>query len=238
MVVATSAILLLQTTARKNTLIALQVALFTIIFNAFLKSIWQIPLPETAHSDGWAYPSGHTHFTVAYWSIVCLYYRSLTLFTATGLILTAYGYALVAKGYHHSVDILPAAILGISEAIVFVYLFTKSKSSHYVSALLTILSVIFLSLTPLNYTELWLSLGAQFVFPYLFLCLPSNTSKGIEALMQSICIFILMFSFGAAIHIHSFDHSPLMLTTASMFIIIFGFYWPLKTSKSPPPANL
>ena len=43
LVVATSAILLLQTKARKNTLIALQVALFTIIFNAFLKSIWQIP---------------------------------------------------------------------------------------------------------------------------------------------------------------------------------------------------
>ena len=47
LVVATSAILLLQTKARKNTLIAL-VALFTIIFNAFLKSRWQIPYQNSS----------------------------------------------------------------------------------------------------------------------------------------------------------------------------------------------
>ena len=77
---------------------------------------------------------------------------------------------------HYSVDIF-YFILGISEAIVFTYLFMKNKNPLCISSV--IFFMIFLSLTPLNYPELWLALGPQLVFHIFFVY--NNRSNGIEA---------------------------------------------------------
>jgi membrane-associated phospholipid phosphatase len=85
---------------------ALILTLFTIPYNGFLKSIWQLPLPEPM--QGWGFPSGHTHNLIIFWGWLVI--ESKSWFCAFLFLVVAIlnSYGILYQGYHYPIDIIAA----------------------------------------------------------------------------------------------------------------------------------
>jgi membrane-associated phospholipid phosphatase len=94
--------------------------LFTNVYNLYLKSIWQIPLP--APLEGWAFPSGHMHSAVVFWGWLAFELRKFWAIMATIVILTCIGYGLVYNGYHYPRDILGSLLFGGISIMIYGFL--------------------------------------------------------------------------------------------------------------------
>lgn len=79
---------------------------FTMVYNAYLKSVFQIPLP--IYMEGWAFPSGHMHSAFVFWGALALQARNLIIWALTLFMLLICGYGLIYEGFHTPVDILGA----------------------------------------------------------------------------------------------------------------------------------
>ncbi len=84
--------------------------LFTMIYNAYLKSIWQAPLPPPM--EGWAFPSGHMHSAMVFWGWLAIEFRKVWFYEIVFFILTLVGYGLIQQGYHYPVDVLASVGFG------------------------------------------------------------------------------------------------------------------------------
>ena len=91
--------------------------LFTIIYNVYLKSIWQVPLP--APLEGWAFPSGHMHTAVVFWGWLAFEYKKLWSWTMSFFILCLCGYGLLFNVYHYPIDIVGS--VGFGTLSIFLY---------------------------------------------------------------------------------------------------------------------
>lgn len=144
------------------------ILLFTMVYNVYLKSIWQIPLPPPL--EGWAFPSGHMHSAVVFWGALAIAYRrfwfgALVLFT---LCLTGYG--LIYHGYHYPIDIVGAVAFG--SLSLFIYHVFQQQSyfkakPHRLGALLSLLAIGCMLLMPpesLQKWHIWQALGALIGF--------------------------------------------------------------------------
>lgn len=80
--------------------------LFTVIYNSWLKSLWQIPLPP--HLDGWAFPSGHMHAACVFWGALAIELNKRIFYWIYPAIISIVGYGLFYNGYHDLIDILGA----------------------------------------------------------------------------------------------------------------------------------
>jgi membrane-associated phospholipid phosphatase len=100
----------------KRTIILL---LFAAVFNAFLKSLWNVPLNPALGLEGWAYPSGHTQFSVVMWLSLLLQLRKKWVSMAKWLILPLGLIYMVDEGYHDWPDVFG----GICSAIIIVGVF-------------------------------------------------------------------------------------------------------------------
>lgn len=91
--------------------------LFTMILSVFLKSLWQIPLPEPM--NGWAFPSGHMSAGIALWGWLAHEYhnRRFSLLVLFGLI--ALGFSLVHMGYHRPMDIAGSVVVSSLSLVLF-----------------------------------------------------------------------------------------------------------------------
>lgn len=89
---------------------ALVLLFFTMIYNLYLKSIWQIPL--TPPLEGWAFPSGHMHAGWVFWGWLALQFNlRFTLPIFLGMMLLS-GWAMSYHNYHNLADMLGAAGFG------------------------------------------------------------------------------------------------------------------------------
>jgi len=123
--------------------------LFTIIYNLYLKSLWQHPLPPPL--EGWAFPSGHMHSAVVFWGWLAIEYRRLWFSAIVGLILCLVAYGLLYSGYHYPIDIVGS--LAVGALSLFIYYFVNrlpffKESPYQVGVLLTLLGFGIMMLIP------------------------------------------------------------------------------------------
>lgn len=89
---------------------AILLVTFTTIYNAYLKSIWRIPLPHPL--KGWAFPSGHMHSAVIFWGFLAYHYQKPWFSALVGGMLALSGFGLVYSGYHYFIDVVAAVGFG------------------------------------------------------------------------------------------------------------------------------
>jgi membrane-associated phospholipid phosphatase len=99
---------------------ALFLLFFTMVYNAYLKSIWQIPLP--IYLEGWAFPSGHMHSAVAFWAVIAIQARNVIVWALTLFMLILCGYGLLYEGFHTPIDIFAAYGFGAVTLIIYYFL--------------------------------------------------------------------------------------------------------------------
>ncbi|MGE3319589.1 MAG: phosphatase PAP2 family protein [Candidatus Berkiella sp.] len=143
------------------------ILLFTMVYNVYLKSIWQIPLP--APLEGWAFPSGHMHSTMAFWGALALEYKRFWFRILVLMILAMSGFALVYSGYHYPIDILGAVAFGSLTLLVYRFLLQQSfckELPYRLGFLLIPLATLCILLTPpeARKLHLWQAYGAMIGF--------------------------------------------------------------------------
>lgn len=87
--------------------------LFTMIFNALLKSLFLVPLNPALGKEGFAFPSGHMQVSVVFYGWLFWAYPYWGLRGVILLILSGVGYGLIQQGYHTITDIVGAVIVGV-----------------------------------------------------------------------------------------------------------------------------
>lgn len=84
--------------------------LFTMIYNVWLKSIWQIPLPQPL--EGWGFPSGHMIAAMAFWGWLAVEMRRFWFSSIIFLVLCFVAYGIIYNVYHTPIDIFGAIGFG------------------------------------------------------------------------------------------------------------------------------
>lgn len=145
----------------------LLILLFTMIYNVYLKSVWQIPLPPPL--EGWAFPSGHMHSAVVFWGALALQLQRRWFSLLVCGMLTMAGYGLVYHGYHYPIDI--AGAIGFGTLTLIIYQFAQKQplfkqQPYRLGIMLAVLSGIFILLTPpeARKLHLWQAFGALLGF--------------------------------------------------------------------------
>lgn len=157
---------------------AILLILFTIVFNAFLKSVFKVPLNPALGKEGFAFPSGHMQTAVVVYGWVCLIYTHRLVRGALLLILGGIGYGLIHQGYHDFPDVFAAVVVGITTVYGFVHLVRLSplqKNPARLGLALLLFSGILMILLPRIPAHLWktlflltgFSLSWFFCFPVL-----------------------------------------------------------------------
>lgn len=142
---------------------AFMLLLFTMIYNYYLKSIWQIPLKPPL--EGWAFPSGHMSAGWVFWGWLTWHYKNkfFTLLFAVMMSLTAYG--LNFHGYHEWVDIIGSIGFGTLTLFLFHWLNripAFKQNIFVVNVIVGALALLFLFLIPMPHQakpHLWLAHG-------------------------------------------------------------------------------
>ena len=134
---------------------------FTMIFNAFLKSLWQIPLNPALNIEGWAFPSGHMQVACAFWGWLAYEFDNKKFRCTIAVLLIAFGLSLIHFDYHNLNDVVAAAMFAILEIMVFRIIISKIKPQEQplVGLLLSGVGWLLISLLPKTYPHTWLAQG-------------------------------------------------------------------------------
>ncbi len=92
---------------------AIFLLLFTMIFNAFLKSIFQIPLAEHLNKTGYAFPSGHMQSAIVFYGWLWIAHKNTLVRAILLTIILGIGCALIQQKYHNLYDVFGAVLFGI-----------------------------------------------------------------------------------------------------------------------------
>lgn len=142
---------------------------FALILNPFLKSLFHIPLPPTATSEGWAFPSGHMLSATIFWSWLAWEYKNRYLTIFTTLLLTSYGFALIYFGFHFPLDIIGAVFFAILTLYLY-HLLLKlpflKNTPPLAGFLLTTIGIVLIFFIPNNTAKpyIWVGLGSLLGF--------------------------------------------------------------------------
>ena len=98
---------------------AIFLLLFTMIFNTFLKSIFQIPLAEHLNKTGYAFPSGHMQSAIVFYGWLCFAHKNALVRSITLIIIVGVGCALIQQKYHNLYDVLGAVLFGILTLFIY-----------------------------------------------------------------------------------------------------------------------
>ena len=125
---------------------ALYLLLFTMIFNAFLKALWQIPRPDNFqpgfHHSGWAFPSGHMQTASVLWGYFALEFRNKYFWAFVLILLTGIAFGLIHFHYHVLRDIVGAVLIGGFTLILYYYVLKIAFFQKYLSSLGLILAIL------------------------------------------------------------------------------------------------
>jgi len=100
---------------------ALMILTFTMVFNPWLKSLWQIPLLPSLGKVGWSFPSGHTQAAFALYGWLAWEFRQRWLYLTVLVLLGGIGWGLVHFGYHRPVDIPGGILFGLISFLAYYY---------------------------------------------------------------------------------------------------------------------
>jgi len=163
-----------------NTLI---IALFGMVFNAYLKSVFQVPLNPEIGKIGWAYPSGHAMFDVVFWGSLFIQTRKPWVLVL-GLAISISGFfGMVYKRYHNWPEILGGVCSGGLVLTAFYCWIRCNSPKIIVFALATLaaelaLYIIFLQNDVLDYKWMRIIIGVKMglclALPYLEKLMPQN----------------------------------------------------------------
>ena len=98
---------------------AIFLLLFTMIFNAFLKSIFQIPLAEHLNKTGYAFPSGHMQSAIVFYGWLWFAHKNTLVRSIVSIILLGISCALIQQKYHNLYDVLGAVLFGLLTLFVY-----------------------------------------------------------------------------------------------------------------------
>jgi hypothetical protein len=98
---------------------AIFLLLFTMIFSAFLKSIFQIPLAEHLNKTGYAFPSGHMQTAIVFYGWLFIAHKNTLVRSLVSIILLGIGFALIQQKYHNLYDVLGAVLFGLLTLFVY-----------------------------------------------------------------------------------------------------------------------
>lgn len=149
---------------------ALVLMLFTMIYNLWLKSIWQVPLPEWLNSQGWAFPSGHMHTAWVFWGTVAIMISNTRVRLFALALVCFNGAALMQAGFHGIKDILGALGFGALSMLIYQGLLAQpliKKHAYglgFACALFGFIMIQLLIPTAQVQPYLWQSLGALLGF--------------------------------------------------------------------------
>jgi len=147
---------------------ALFILLFSIMLNAYLKSLWQIPLSPALGKEGWSFPSGHMQTAFAFWGWIAWEFKQIWFMVLIIFLLVVIGFSLVHFGYHHCYDIFGAVGFGILSLIAY-----DALLRHFLvfkinlpglGLLFFILALPMIYLIPLSLPHLWIADGALLGF--------------------------------------------------------------------------
>ena len=223
--------ILMSTSWRFATLRAINLALFVMIFNSFLKGIWQVPLPDSIASNGWAFPSGHMHFAAAYWiSLAHSSPKRWPLYFAISA-LACLGFALYYAGYHYFSDLPAAVILGAAEAIIFSYIFTSARRSILPSITLIPICALLIACDPKNFTYLYYCFGGICIMPFIFARLDQiETTLARYSFDLAFCTALFLISAFETFQLTTHEHSRFTaFVLASLLGLLTGYLLTITT---------
>ncbi|MCS5708082.1 hypothetical protein CC99x_004100 [Candidatus Berkiella cookevillensis] len=128
---------------------AFMLMLFTMIYNLYLKSIWQIPLEPPL--EGWAFPSGHMHAAWVFWGWLVCHYKKWSLFATFLVAMSLATFGMIDHGYHNIIDVLGAIGFGSLSLLIFYGLnrtVVFKENMFVASVLISGLGLLFLCMMP------------------------------------------------------------------------------------------
>lgn len=87
--------------------------LFSLVLNTYLKSIFQVPLPEHLGVKGWAFPSGHTQTAVVFWGGLAWMFKKRWFSISALILLFSAAVAIVYQGYHEPYQVVGAWVVAL-----------------------------------------------------------------------------------------------------------------------------
>lgn len=141
---------------------------FSILLNAYLKSIWRVPLNPALNKIGWAFPSGHTQTAALFWMMVAFWLKNWKSTVLIVIMLLNNFNAMIYFGYHTWEDILAALCVAGILLVIFYHLY-KTISYHInayfrFACLIILASLFIIALLPhhlQNYTWTWQIVAIQ-----------------------------------------------------------------------------
>lgn len=168
---------------------ALLLVFFTMIYNTYLKYLWQEPLPLPMH--GWAFPSGHMHSAFVFWGWLAIEARRFWVSIATAVLLIFIGYAMIHEWYHYPRDVVGAMAFG-SLSLALFYALSKLRifqvKPYLLSIPLIIIGGICILLMPAEARKphIWQGMWGLVLLPILWICLAfCPKSLSLNAWMKS-----------------------------------------------------
>ncbi len=154
---------------RKAFGVTIFLTIFTMALNAYLKSIWQVPLNPELKVEGWAFPSGHTQSSCVFWFFLSLMLKKNWVILLIPILLFGITAGIVHFGYHEWHEILAAIGFAGLEVIFFYYLlklFDYYKINYYTLGFaLTPIVIFIITILPSsmvhNYYWLWYCVAAM-----------------------------------------------------------------------------
>jgi len=220
---------------------ALGLLLFTMVYNHWLKSLWQIPLPTFLNKDGWAFPSGHMHTAFVFMGYIAWTLRkNLSVFITILCLLAGVGFSLVFKRYHSIEDVLAACAFGSLSIGVLTFTEKRMNPKPWLIpfSLLTLSVLIhgFLIHDPLETRHLFLAEGSLLglVFSsYCFFVSTTPQEKPYKTLIITVMGLVALF-FSSGILKRVFPDS-LSIFLQYFFIASWLVGFPLCYGKKSPP---
>ena len=142
---------------------ALFLLMITMALNAYLKSVFAVPLLPKVGTTGYAFPSGHMATAVVFWGWLMLRVQQTWFTVLAGALICAIGFSLWHLGYHTPMDIGGALVVGVLmvllAALFLIKLDPKDEGMPLFGLLLACCSTLLIMITPGAKPEIWMSPG-------------------------------------------------------------------------------
>lgn len=109
---------------------ALLITLLAHIITPTLKEVFQHPLPATAGSQAYGFPSGHTLLISLFYFWIILNYKRITIRSVCSIVLIVFSIAIVVAGYHYPKDVLAALVVSLTTCLAFKRYIFNNKTEH------------------------------------------------------------------------------------------------------------